>query len=155
MVNRNETSEKSDETEVGMTILTVREAYTQKWFGLDLSKPPTNPEAFYKPLSDLCLGESDRVLVRETSTNRWMYGRDKLAGLGWWINEKLTVPNTLPLGRIGDGSFSSLPDKIKREILESKLYLFEVANWSDYDAELLGYLKEEVKARESEIEKPV
>lgn len=155
MVNRNETSEKSDETEVGMTILTVREAFDQKWFGLDLSKPPTNPDVFYKPLSDLCLGESDRVLVRETTTDRWMYGRDKLAGLGWWINGKLTVPNTVLLGRIGDGTFLTLPDKLKREILESRLYLFEVAKWSDYDAELLGYLKEEVQAREAEFVKPV
>jgi hypothetical protein len=155
MANRNGTSEKSDETEVGMTILTVREAYNQKWFGLDLSKPPSNPEVFYKPVTDLCLGVSDRVLVRETATNRWMYGRDKLVGLGWWINEKLIIPDTLPLGRIGNGVFSALPDKLKGEILESRLYLFEVKEWYEYDAELLGFLKEEVKAREAEFLAPV
>jgi len=155
MANRNEMSEKSDETEVRMTILTVREAYNQNWFGLDISKPPTNPDAFYKPLSDFCLGVSDKVLVRETATGRWMYGRDKLVGLGWWINEKLIVPNTVVLGRIGDGSFSALPDQFKREILESRLYLFEVGKWNDYDSELLSYLKEEAKTREAEFAKSV
>ena len=155
MANKNETSEKSDETEVGLTILTVREAFEQKWFGLDVSKPPTNPDVFYKPVSDLCLNVSDRVIVRELATNRWMYGRDKLMGLGWWINEKLTLPKNVLLGHIGDGTFAALPDGLKKEILESRLYIFDVAKWSDYDAELLGYLKEEVKDREAEILPPV